>query len=102
MSTAREYVLVIDVSVLPVRPDIGTVKVFLENQINLNYGDVKSIQLHHTRNCVFIEMMNKEIALRYQHEHNCKRTIVASDTEFKIPVYVERQSPFASMISLHR
>lgn len=89
MSAAREKVLVVDVSVLPVRPDIGKIKEFLEKEIHLDYADVKSIQLHHTRNCVLIEMVDKDAALRYQLEHNCKRTIVASNKAFKIPVYVD-------------
>ena len=89
MSAARENVLVVDVSVLPVRPDIGKVKAFLETEIHLDYALVKSIQLHHTRNCILIEMVDKKVASRYQLEHNCKRTIFASNKAYKIPVYVD-------------
>lgn len=89
MCAARENVLVVDVSVLPVRPDVGTVKEFLETQLKINYADVKGIQLHHTRNCILIEMVDKKVASRYQLEHNCKRKIVAANQEFKIPVYVD-------------
>lgn len=89
MCAARENVLVVDVSVLPVRPAVGAVKEFLEKQIKIDYADVKALQLHHTRNCVLIEMVDKSVALRYQMEHNCKRTIVAANQEFKIPVYVD-------------
>lgn len=89
MCAARENVLVVDVSVLPIRPDVGTVKEFLETQLKINYADVKGIQLHHTRNCILIEMVDKKVASRYQLEHNCKRKIVAANQEFKIPVYVD-------------
>lgn len=89
MNSVRENTLVIDLSVLPVRPSVAHVQKFLEDQIKLQFEDVKSIQLHHTRNCVLIEMLDKEIALRYQLNHNWKRSIVCADKAFKIPVYVD-------------
>lgn len=92
MCAARENILVIDISVLPTRPDVGKIKLFLDNEIHLQYAEIKSIQLHNTRNCVLIEMINKEVASRYQLEHNWKRVIVAENKAYKIPVYVDGEA----------
>lgn len=89
MCSTRKNTLVIDLSVLPARPDIATVQHFLENQLKLQYSDVLSIQLHHPRNCVLIEMKSYEIALRYQTQHNWKRKMLCADKDFRIPVYVD-------------
>lgn len=89
MSSVRKNTIVVDFNVLPVRPDIGKVQHFLENEIGLNLADVNSIQLHHTRNCVYIEVKDHDIALRYEKANNLKRTLVYKDKPFKIPVYVD-------------
>lgn len=89
MSGARKNTLVVDFSVLPARPEIGKVQCFLENEIKLQYADIKNIQLHHVRHCVFIEMKSHDIAARYHAEHNCKRTMLCGDATFRIPVYVD-------------
>lgn len=89
MGGARKNTLVIDFSVLPVRPDVGKVKQFLESEIKLQYSDVKSIQLHNTRNCVLIEMLSADIVSRYQTEHNWKRTMHCANNDFRIPVYAD-------------
>lgn len=89
MYGVRKNTLVIDFSVLPIRPEIGKVQSFLEKDIKLQYADVRSIQLHHLRNCVLIEMVSCEIAFRYQSDHNLKRTMLCNNKEFRIPVYVD-------------
>lgn len=89
MSGARQNTLVVDFSVLPVRPEVSKVHHFLENELKLQYADIKSIQLHHSRNCVLIEMRSKEIVARYQLEHNWKRTMLCNNAKFRIPVYVD-------------
>lgn len=70
MNNTQESILVVDFSVLLIRPDVGKVKRFLDDQLKIEYADVKSIQLHNTRNCVLIGLIDKEVALRYQSEHN--------------------------------
>lgn len=87
MSSARKNTLVI--SVLPIRPEIAKVRDFLENEIKLQYSDIRSIQLHHNRNCVFIEMISHEIAVRYQKEHNWRRVMLCGDVKFRIPIFVD-------------
>lgn len=89
MCGVRKNTIVIDFSVLPARPEIGKIQTFLDNVIKVQYEDVISIQLHHARNCVYVEMKSYEIALRYQSEHNWKRTMVCVDKEFRIPIYVD-------------
>lgn len=89
MSGTRVNTLVVDFSVLPVRPEVAKVHQFLEEELKIQYEDVKSIQLHHARNCVLIEMKTKEIVTRYQLEHNWKRTMLSNNVKFRIPVYVD-------------
>lgn len=89
MAGARKNTLVIDFSVLPVRPDVAKVQQFLEHEIRLQYTDIRSIQLHHSRNCVLIEMKSKEIVARYQSDHNWKRSMLCNNTKFRIPVYAD-------------
>ncbi|XP_062701723.1 uncharacterized protein LOC134285253 [Aedes albopictus] len=89
MCGVRKNTLVIDFSVLPARPEIGKIQTFLDNVIKVRYEDVISIQLHHARNCVYVEMKSYEIASRYQSEHNWKRTMLCADKEFRIPIYVD-------------
>lgn len=92
MSAFRKNTLIVDFSVVPGRPDVRKVEQFLENELQLNLADVKSIQLHNTRNCVYIEMVNHDTALRYEKAHNIKRSFVLKDKQFKIPVYVDSEA----------
>ncbi|KXJ81090.1 hypothetical protein RP20_CCG021701 [Aedes albopictus] len=92
MASIRRNTLVVDFSVLPSRPDVEKVHQFLERDIELQLSDVKSLQLHNTRKCVFIEMVNNDTALRYQNKHNIKRVFVHNKKEFKIPVYVDSEA----------
>ncbi|XP_062699302.1 uncharacterized protein LOC115259808 [Aedes albopictus] len=92
MSGFRKNTLIVDFSVVPGRPDVRKVEHFLESELQLNLSDVKSIQLHNTRNCVYIEMVNHDTALRYEKAHNIKRAFVWKDKPFKIPVYVDSEA----------
>lgn len=100
MHGVRPNTLVVDFSVLPIRPEIGKVQCFLENEINLQYADVRSIQLHHIRNCVLIEMASSEIVCRYQAEHNLKRTMRCSNKDFHIPVYLDGDAVTVRVLDL--
>lgn len=92
MSGVRKNTLVVDFNVLPIRPDVGSVQHFLDNEIKLNLADVNSIQLHHTRNCVYIEMKGNDIAQRYEKAHNVQRSFICNDKPYKIPVYVDSEA----------
>lgn len=92
MSIVRKNTLVIDLSVLPARPDAGQVHQFLENEIKLQLSDVRSIQLHNSRKCVYIEMVDHDTAVRYQKAHNIRRIFVFNNKRFKIPVYVDSEA----------
>lgn len=92
MNCVRKNTLVVDFSVLPVRPDVAKVEQFLENAIKLNLADVKCIQLHNTRNCVYIQMKDHDTALQYENTHNIKRVFMCNDKPFKIPVYVDSEA----------
>lgn len=100
MSGARKNTLVVDFSVLPIRPEIAKVQEFLEKEIKLQYTDVRSVQLHHTRHCVYIEMQSHEIAARYHAEHNGKRAMLCGTAKFRIPVYVDREAVTVRILDL--
>lgn len=89
MNISRENTLIVDFNVLPVRPDTAKVHQFLEKEVKLQLADVKSIQLHNIRNCVYIEVNDSETAARYQELHNNKHLIYYGDIGFKIPVFVD-------------
>ncbi|KXJ81283.1 hypothetical protein RP20_CCG020357 [Aedes albopictus] len=92
MSCIRKNTLVVDFGVLPTRPELCKIECFMEKELKLNLADVKCIQLHNTRNCVFIEMIDNETALRYEKAHNIQRSIVCNGKPFKIPVYVDSEA----------
>lgn len=100
MYGVRKNTLVVDFSVLPIRPEIGKVQDFLEKEINLQYADVRSIQLHHIRNCVLIEMVSTEVVCRYQSDHNLKRTMVCSGKAFRIPVHEDGDAVTVRVLDL--
>lgn len=92
MSELRKNTLIVDFSVLPKRPDASQVEKFLDKKVQLQLSDTTNIQLHNIRNCVFIEMIDGETALRYQNAHNNRHVIYCGDKGFKIPVYVEKET----------
>lgn len=92
MGILRRNTLIVDLSVLPKRPDAAEVEKFLEEEIHLQLSDTKNIQLHNVRNCVYIEMVDAETAQRYQNNHHNRRTVLCDGKEYKIPVYVEKES----------
>lgn len=92
MNGIRKNTLIVDFSVLPARPELGKIESFMQNEIKLDLADVKCIQLHNTRNCVFIEMKDNDIALRYEKAHNVQRAFVYGGKPFKIPVYVDSEA----------
>lgn len=78
-----------DVSILPVRPKPAVVKRFLEEKIQLDMMQVKSIQLHNVRNNTLIEMYNAEAADLLADEHNLKHSLEHNNKIYPIPVYVD-------------
>lgn len=89
MAAARKNILVVDFSVLPVRPEIAKVEKFLCEDMKLQLKDVTTIQLQHIRNCVLIEMASDSLARQYQNVHNCQHVIPYEGRNIKIPVYVD-------------
>lgn len=89
MANVRKNTLVVDFSVLPVRPEAATIQKFLYENIKLQLKDVASIQLHSIRNCVFVELTSAELASKYQNGNNLKHVINHEGRAFKIPVYVD-------------
>lgn len=89
MANVRKNILVVDFGVLPARPEMSKVEKFLYENIKLKLNDVASIQLHSIRNCVLVELVSAEVALKYQNGNNLKHVIVHEGRGFKIPVYVD-------------
>lgn len=92
MSISRRNTLIVDFSVLPKRPEPGKVEKFFDEKIQLRLSDTANIQFHNVHNCVFIEMIDAETALRYQNLHHNRHTVYCNGKAFKIPVYVEKES----------
>lgn len=90
MNPDRPDTLVVDFGVLPARPDAAIVHDFLMEAINLQLADVKQIQFHNIRKCVFIQMTSFEVACRYEEEHNLKHAFPFKGKKFAIHVYVDR------------
>lgn len=91
MNPARPNSVVVDFNVLPVGPDAGKVHNFLENDLKLKLSDVKQIQFHNIRKCVFIEMISFDVACRYETEHNLKHHFLCGDNKFAIHVYLDSE-----------
>lgn len=89
MGTRRRNTVVVDVSIMPVRPKPAVVKRFLEEKIQLDMMQVKSIQLHNVRNNTLIEMYNAEAADLLAEEHNLKHSFEHNNKLYRIPVYVD-------------
>ncbi|XP_062537841.1 uncharacterized protein LOC134206166 [Armigeres subalbatus] len=87
--THRRNTLVVDLSALPKRPSLNVVKELLEKKLKLNMDEVKNIQLHNIKNCVFIEVSNEGVALRLQKQHHLRHSFVYLDVDYYIPVYVD-------------
>uniref|UniRef100_A0A0P6J4B7 Putative translation elongation factor ef-1 alpha/tu n=1 Tax=Aedes aegypti TaxID=7159 RepID=A0A0P6J4B7_AEDAE len=89
MSRHRRNTLVVDFSTLPKRPALDQVEEFLKHRIKLDMADVKSIQLHHLENCVFIEMNNASLAPRLHKQHHLQHSFVYEGRDYFVPVYVD-------------
>lgn len=62
---------------------------FLKHRIKLDMADVKSIQLHHLENCVFVEMNNASLAPQLQKQHHLRHSFVYEGRDYFVPVYVD-------------
>lgn len=89
MASHRKNTLVVDFSVLPKRPILEQVEEFLRDIIKLDLADVKNIQLHNIKNCVFIEMNGAGVAPRLQQQHHLRHFFEYQGVRYFIPVYVD-------------
>lgn len=89
MTLHRKNTLVVDFSVLPKRPIMAQVEEFLKDRIKLDMADVKSIQIHNLKNCVFIEMNDAGVAPRLQKQHHLRHWFIDNGINYHVPVYVD-------------
>lgn len=89
MGTTRINTLVIDFSVLPIRPNPGEIEKFLDGNIKLDWTTVKNLQLHNIRNCALIEMGSLEAAEKLAAQHHLKHSMTVEKKKFLIPVHME-------------
>ncbi|XP_062704903.1 uncharacterized protein LOC134287254 [Aedes albopictus] len=89
MSTHRKNTLVVDFSVLPRRPVLDQIEEFLKDDLKLDLTDVKNIQIHNIKNCVYIEMNDAGVAPRLQKQHHLKHYYIHEGKTYYIPVYVD-------------
>ncbi|KXJ71031.1 hypothetical protein RP20_CCG021712 [Aedes albopictus] len=52
-------------------------------------ADVRSIQLHSLKNCVYIEMHNAGVPPRMAKQHNLQHSIKYKESCYYIPIYVD-------------
>ncbi|XP_062698312.1 uncharacterized protein LOC134284076 [Aedes albopictus] len=89
MAQFRKNTLVVDFGVLPNRPALEKVEEFLKHYIKLDMADVRSIQIHNIKNCLFIEMNDPGVAPRLQKLHHLRHCFVLEGVKYYIPVYVD-------------
>lgn len=89
MATVRRNTLVVDFSVLPVKPNAADIEKFLRNNLEIEMASIKNLQCHTIRNCTFIEMRDIVAAERVASMHHLKHSMAAGGKNFNIPVYVE-------------
>ncbi|XP_062699745.1 uncharacterized protein LOC134284680 [Aedes albopictus] len=89
MSTHRKNTLVVDFSVLPRRPKLDQIEEFLKDDVKIDLADVKNIQIHNIKNCVYIEMTDAGLAPRLQKQHHLKHYYIHEGKKYYIPVYVD-------------
>ncbi|XP_062715855.1 uncharacterized protein LOC134291742 [Aedes albopictus] len=89
MSSHRKNTLVVDFGVLPKRPGLQQVEKFLKEFVKVDLADVRNIQLHNIKNCLFIEMNNAGVAPRLQKQHHLQHYFTIEGTRYYIPVYVD-------------
>ncbi|XP_062716160.1 protein PFC0760c-like [Aedes albopictus] len=89
MSQYRKNTLVVDFGVLPRRPALEEAEKFLKCFVKLDMADVRSIQIHNIKNCLFIEMNDPGVAPRLQKLHHLQHCFVLEGVKYYIPVYVD-------------
>lgn len=89
MGTARKNTVVMDFSVLPVRPKPETIEKFLTRSIKLDMSSIKNLQIHNIRNAALIEMRCQQDAENLSASHNLQHTIEANNKKILIPIYME-------------
>lgn len=87
--TSRKNTLVIDFSMLPVRPNTKDVEKFIRGDLRIKLNIIKNIQVHTIRKCALIEMRTYEIAEKLSISHHLKHFIEAENKRYNIPVYME-------------
>lgn len=81
--------MVVDTSVLPIRPKASTVKLFLEQKIQLDWSAVRCVQLNNMRNCTLIVLSDTETAASLAAAHNLKHVMSDETRQFPIPIYID-------------
>uniref|UniRef100_A0A0P6IUW4 Putative translation elongation factor ef-1 alpha/tu n=1 Tax=Aedes aegypti TaxID=7159 RepID=A0A0P6IUW4_AEDAE len=89
MTSHRRNTLVVDFSVLPSRPVMAQVEEFIKDIIKIDMADVKNIQIHNLKSCVYIEMNDPGVAPRLQKQHYLRHWFVHEGVNYHIPVYVD-------------
>ncbi|XP_062702716.1 uncharacterized protein LOC134285615 [Aedes albopictus] len=91
MASHRRNTLVVDFVVLPKRPGLQQVETFLKEFIKVDMADVRNIQLHNIKNCLFIEMNDSGVAPRprLQKQHHLQHYFTLEGIRYYIPVYVD-------------
>lgn len=86
MAGFRKNSIVIDLSVMPVRPKLNTVQEFIFTKMKLDMSQVKNLQTSITKSQVIIEMDSAVTAENIVMQHNMKHTLEHDKQLYHIPV----------------
>lgn len=100
MSSYRKNTLVVDFSGLPKRPSLEKVEEFLKEFIELDMADVRNIQVHNLKNCVFIEMNDAGVAARLHKQHHLRHSFTHQGAIYNIPIYVDGPTTTVRILDL--
>lgn len=87
MTSYRKNSLVIDFSVIPVRPKLDIVRNFVFTKIGLDLKNMRNIQTCITKPYVIIEAETAAMAEELIEQHNMKHTLEHEDKHYAIPLY---------------
>lgn len=87
MSEYYKNSLVIDFTVVPIRPKLERVRDFIFNQMGIDISVIKNLQTRIIKAHVVMEVETAELAEKLVNEHNMKHTIENEGELYRIPVY---------------
>lgn len=84
----RQNCAVIDFSIIPAKPKPSRVHEFIIGKVQLDWAQVKGLQLNNVMSCVFLKMDSPESVEQFVENNNMKHTMEYKGTTYEIPFFV--------------